>query len=151
MITNLNYPNRIIYNCLKELEINFSNQKQQNSPNNYLFLNKNFLQIYKKIYDKYENLESIDNITKISKKIDNVKDIMHENITKSLENVEKLEEIELKSSELQISAGLFRKSAKELKSKMWWKNIKIKLIIGSVIMVILGIIIAICVVMSKNK
>jgi vesicle-associated membrane protein 4 len=54
-------------------------------------------------------------------------------------------------AELQQQAGVFKRNANELKKKMWWKNIKMKLIIAAVILVILGIIIAIAVVMAKGK
>lgn len=52
---------------------------------------------------------------------------MHENINKALENQVKLESIELTSEELVQSAGIFNKTAKELRKRMWWKNVKAKL------------------------
>lgn len=55
------------------------------------------------------------------------------------------------SEELQQQAGVFKRNANELKKKMWWKNIKMKLIIGFIILAILGIIIGVAVAMSKSK
>jgi len=76
---------------------------------------------------------------------------MHENISQSMENIIKLETIQLKSEELQQQAGIFNISARELKNKMWWKNFKIKLIIFSIVAIILGVIISIIVVETKSK
>jgi hypothetical protein len=54
------------------------------------------------------------------------------------------------TEELQQQAGVFKKNANELKNKMWWKNMKMRLIIATIVLVILGIIIGIAVAMSKN-
>lgn len=152
--TKPNYPQRLIYDCLKELESYYNSKQNPNQikSNNYeLALNNNFLQIFKKLHDKYNNPESIDKLLQVTNKINQVKDVMHDNINIALENTVKLETIELKSEELQQSAGLFRVSARDLKNKMWWKNFKMKLIIFSIIAIILTIIISIAVTVSKQK
>jgi uncharacterized protein YpmB len=41
---------------------------------------------------------------------------------------------------LQQQAGVFKKNAHDLKKRMWWKNLKMKLILGGVIIVIIGVI-----------
>lgn len=151
VITNLNYPTRLICECTKELEIQFV--AKYNLVKNYkeLQFNSDFTNICKKLYDKYNNPESIDNLMKVNNKINQIKDIMHENISQSLENIVKMETIELKTEELIQSAGIFENSAKQLKNKMWWKNLKIKLIIFSIIAIILTIIISVSVVSLKQK
>ena len=155
VITKIDYPKRLVADCVKELEIQF-NSKYLTNPNSKkdfkeLQMNSQFTTICKKIYDKYNNPESIDQLLQIINKVNNVKDIMHENISQSMENLVKLETIELKSEELQKEAAIFKLSARDLKNKMWWKNIKIKLIIFSIIAIILGIIITVIVMESKAK
>lgn len=44
------------------------------------------------------------------------------------------------SEDLQQQAGVFKKNAHDLKKRMWWKNLKMKLILGGVIIVIIGVI-----------
>jgi hypothetical protein len=140
VVTNQNYPQRIIYDCMKELENHY----------NELYLNKNLSQILKKLYEKYSNPESIDKLLQVTNKINQVKDVMHDNINIALENTIKLETIELKSEELQQSAGIFRGSAREL-NKMWWKNFKMELIMFSIVAIILTIIISVAVTVSNQK
>ena len=54
--------------------------------------------------------------------------------------------------ELQQQAGVFKRNATDLKNKMWWKNMKMKLIIGFIVLAILGIIIGVIAYMvDKNK
>ena len=76
---------------------------------------------------------------------------MHDNINLALENTTKLETIELKSEELQQSAGIFKKNATDLRKKMWWKNFKMKAALFLIIAAILSIIIAVAVYVSKNN
>lgn len=153
-MTKPNYPQRLVYDCVKELETYYDskyNSNQIKSNNNELSLNNNLLQIFKKLYEKYNSPESIDKLYQVTNKINQVKDVMHENINTALENTVKLESIELKTEDLQKSAAIFRFSAKDLKNKMWWKNFKMKLIIFSIIAIILTIIISIAVTVSNQK
>jgi len=80
-----------------------------------------------------------------------VKLVMQENVDLALQNCVKLEHIEKAAEELQQQAGVFKRNANELKKKMWWKNMKMKLIIGAIVLVILGIIIAVIAVMTQKK
>lgn len=93
----------------------------------------------------------MDKLASVSKKVDSVKLVMQENVDLALQNCVKLESIEKAAEELQQQAGVFKRNANELKNKMWWKNIKMKLIIGFIILAILGIIIGVIVAMSKKK
>ena len=161
VVTKQNYPERLVSDCLKEIESSYSN-KQTNtintintintkSLNQDLSLNKNFLQIFKKLYEKYNSPESLDKLVQVTNKVNQVKNTMHDNIAIALENMIKIESIELKTEELVKSAKIFQFSSKELKNKMWWKNFKMKLLIFTIIAIILTIIISIAVVASKEK
>jgi hypothetical protein len=100
---------------------------------------------------KYDNLAEVDKLAAVQKKVESVKLVMQENVDIALQNCVKLETIEKAAEELQQQAGVFKRNANELKKKMWWKNIKMKLIIATIILVILGIIIGVAVAMSKQK
>ncbi len=90
-------------------------------------------------------------VNEVNEKLDKVKVIMNDNIDLALQNCTKLETMELKSEELLQQAGVFKKSAKDIRNKLWWKNMRSKLIIATVVFIIIGIITAIFVVYTKQK
>lgn len=90
-------------------------------------------------------------ITKTNEKIDKVKDQMHQNINILLENQVRLESVDLKSQELVQSAGIFAQTSKDLKRRIWWKNMKIKIFIGLSCIGVIAIIAGICVGLTKSK
>jgi len=99
---------------------------------------------------KYDNLAEVDKLAAVAKKVESVKLVMQENVDIALQNCVKLESIERAAEELQQQAGVFKRNANELKKKMWWKNMKLKLIIAFVILVIIAIIVAVAVTYSKT-
>lgn len=89
------------------------------------------------------------NLTKITHKVEDIKLVMHDNIEKAAQNCVKIETIGQKSEDLMKEAGVFRNNARELKNKMWWKNVKMWVIVFGIISAI--IIIIVCVVYSYNS
>jgi heme/copper-type cytochrome/quinol oxidase subunit 2 len=51
--------------------------------------------------------------------------------------------------ELQQQAGVFKKNAHDLKNKMWWKNMKLWLVIGLIVVIIIAIIVGVAVSQSQ--
>jgi hypothetical protein len=109
--------------------------------------NKNLYQICM----KYDNLSEVDKLASVTKKVDAVKLVMQDNVDMALQNCVKLESIEKQAEELQQQAGVFKRSAHDLKKKMWWQNMKMKLIIATIVIVILAIIIGVIVHMSQQN
>lgn len=138
LVTVCSYPKRVGLKCLEDMDIQFAVGKSRTID-------------LKKICTQYNRLENVDSISNVNAKVEQVKSVMHENINKALENTVKLESIELQSQELMQSAGIFSENAKELKKRMWWKNMKMKLMFGTIILVILGIIVGVSVGISKSK
>lgn len=87
------------------------------------------------------NIPKNENVQKIFTKLDEVKNVMHDNISKQLENMEKAETINSKAEELMYSSMEFNKKSKELKRKMCWKNIRMRVAIYGSLLLLLVIII----------
>ncbi|KAF4610311.1 hypothetical protein D9613_010616 [Agrocybe pediades] len=86
----------------------------------------------------------------IQAQIDDTVGIMRENITKVAERGERLDSLQDKTDTLAVSAQGFRRGANRVRKNMWWKDMKMRIIIGVAIVVILVIIIVSIVRATKN-
>lgn len=74
-----------------------------------------------------------DAITNVQQDIDNVKGIMTENIERVLERGERIDLLVDKTDRLGVGAHDFRMRSRGLKRQMWWKNIKLMVLLGVVV------------------
>jgi len=74
-----------------------------------------------------------DAITNVQKDMDNVRGIMTENIERVLERGERIDLLVDKTDRLGAGAHDFRVRSRGLKRKMWWKNVKLMVLLGVVI------------------
>ncbi|KAJ6564927.1 synaptobrevin [Mycena vulgaris] len=77
----------------------------------------------------------------IQAQIDDTVGIMRDNIMKVTERNERIDALQEKTEHLAESAQGFRHSANRVRKKMWWKDMKMRLIIGAAIAVIITIIV----------
>ncbi|KAM7443977.1 Vesicle-associated membrane protein [Porites harrisoni] len=85
---------------------------------------------------------SADNLTKVQGELDELRGIMVKNIDTIAQRGERLELLIDKAEDLNTSSLTFKKSSKGLARAMWWKNVKITIILVIVIIVILYFIIS---------
>lgn len=74
-----------------------------------------------------------DALTNVQQDIDSVKGIMTENIERVLERGERIDLLVDKTDRLGAGAQDFRVRSRGLKRKMWWKNMKLMVLLGVVI------------------
>ncbi|KAJ3011595.1 UNVERIFIED_CONTAM: Vesicle-associated membrane protein 4, partial [Siphonaria sp. JEL0065] len=77
----------------------------------------------------------------IQDQVDSVINVMNNNLEKVVNRGENLNEMQTKAEGLQNEALLFKNNAREVRKKMWWKDVKMQLILAAIIAVILIIII----------
>ncbi|KDQ52212.1 hypothetical protein JAAARDRAFT_40330 [Jaapia argillacea MUCL 33604] len=77
----------------------------------------------------------------IQQQIDDTVGIMRENITKVAERGERLDSLQDKTDNLAVSAQGFRRGANRVRKNMWWKDMKMRIIIGIAIAIIIVIIV----------
>ncbi|KAG2351657.1 synaptobrevin-domain-containing protein [Suillus spraguei] len=85
----------------------------------------------------------------IQQQIDDTVGIMRENITKVAERGERLDSLQDKTAKvklfpqttLAVSAQGFRRGANRVRKNMWWKDMKMRIIIGVAIAIIIIIIV----------
>lgn len=86
----------------------------------------------------------------IQQQIDETVGIMRDNINRVAERGERLDALQDKTENLSVSAQGFRRGANKVRKQMWWKDMKMRIIICAAIAVILVLII-VPVVVTKNN
>ncbi|XP_076921700.1 vesicle-associated membrane protein 721-like isoform X2 [Bidens hawaiensis] len=84
--------------------------------------------------------EEVSKLSKVKAQVSEVKGVMMENIEKVLDRGEKIELLVDKTETLHSQAQGFRTQGTQLRRKMWFKNMKIKLIVLAIIIALILII-----------
>merc|ERR1711973_249472 len=87
------------------------------------------------------NTSDDDRLAQTQKQVDQVVDIMKNNVEKVLERDSRLSDLDTRADALQMESQQFETSARAIKRKMWWQNIKMMIIIGIVVVVIIAVIV----------
>lgn len=143
MSTAPTYPQRVAMRALTEALSEFTSAagSRTKSAKKENALSDTVRGVFFKVCEQWDNLSQVDAIEAVQAKVEAVKLQMQDNLQVALENCVKLEQIEQDAEELHASAGIFKAQANSLKKKMWWKNLKMKLLIACIVLVILGVII----------
>ncbi|WWC85521.1 uncharacterized protein L201_000385 [Kwoniella dendrophila CBS 6074] len=80
-------------------------------------------------------------IAAIQQQVNDTVGIMHENIQRVAERGERLDALQDKTDTLAVSAQGFRRGANRVRKQMWWKDMKMRIIIGVGIAVLIIIIV----------
>ncbi|KAJ2838714.1 Vesicle membrane receptor protein (v-SNARE) [Coemansia erecta] len=86
----------------------------------------------------------------VQNQIDDVVNIMQENIDSVMQRGENLDNVGQKTDRLRDEAQVFQRSAVRVRKKMWWNNMKWKIIIA-VCLIIIILVIVLSVVLSKKN
>jgi vesicle-associated membrane protein 7 len=105
-------------------------------------MNTDFSRVLQNQMDFYSNNPGADRINRVRGEIDEVKSVMVHNIEKVLERGERIELLVDKTESLNQNAFKFKKASTQLKRAMWWKNIKIMIILIFVVAVVVYFIVA---------
>eukprot|EP00161_Ancyromonas_sigmoides_P025470 TRINITY_DN8531_c0_g3_i1.p2 TRINITY_DN8531_c0_g3~~TRINITY_DN8531_c0_g3_i1.p2 ORF type:complete len:258 (-),score=67.48 TRINITY_DN8531_c0_g3_i1:165-938(-) len=104
-------------------------------------MNEDFSRTLERRMEYYNTSPDADRITAVRGQIDEVKSVMVQNIEKVLERGEKIELLVDKTENLNAQAFQFKKKATNLKRAMWWKNMKLSLLIGLIVCLVIFIIV----------
>jgi type II secretory pathway component PulF len=100
-------------------------------------LSKKAKKVLEEACKKYEDLTKVDKTSKVLGQVDAVKGTMQDNIANMLKNTEKADSLAEKSDQLNEQASVFKKRSTDLKKQMQWKNLKMTLLLGGLVLVIL--------------
>lgn len=104
-------------------------------------LNKEFGPVIKE-HMQYviEHAEEIEKLLKVKAQVSEVKSIMLENLDKAFERAEKLDDLADKTENLRSQAQDFKKQGTQIRRKMWFQNMKIKLVVLSILLLLVLIV-----------
>ncbi|XP_033210638.1 vesicle-associated membrane protein 7 [Belonocnema kinseyi] len=88
----------------------------------------------------YSESKDIDTISRVHGELDELKDIMVKNIDNLAMRGERLELLVNKTENLSASSVTFRKTSRNLARSLFWKNVKVYVIIASIIIVVIYVI-----------
>mmetsp|Transcript_19649 Transcript_19649/g.59428 ORF Transcript_19649/g.59428 Transcript_19649/m.59428 type:complete len:220 (+) Transcript_19649:184-843(+) len=84
--------------------------------------------------------EELTKVASVQKKVADVQNIMMKNIENVLERGEKIELLVDKTDNLRFQADKFHKTGKQLRSKMWWQNMRMKIVVVIAVLVLILVI-----------
>ena len=82
------------------------------------------------------NPDQISKVTRVQQQVSEVKEIMMDNIEKVLDRGEKIELLVDKTENLRFQADNFHRTGRALRRRMWWQNLKMKLVFASFVLIV---------------
>lgn len=121
------YPERLGYGYIAEL------RKSLSEISNYYSMTpaevaKNFDPTFQKLSAKYNDPKSFDSLSSVTSKVDLATKKMEDNIKSALSNQQDLTNVQSKTELLLAEAKDFNDNADELRKVMYWRNMKLKMI-----------------------
>lgn len=123
------YPERLGYAFINEIRKSVSD-----IPNYYGMTAKEMDSAYRTEFDnlskKYNDPNSIDKLSSVNSKVDLATSKMQDNLKQALENQQDMTNVKTKSEGLLNMAKDYNDNADELRKIMYWRNMKLKMIMG---------------------
>jgi len=82
------------------------------------------------------DFEGGDKVAQVMAEVDNVKGVMSENINSAMSNLSSAEELQSATEDMKAQSSMFNKQAKTAKKQMWLKNMKLNIMIGSIVVLV---------------
>lgn len=136
-MSDLSFERRIAFRFLEDIKGRFLSAYGEHAKTALAYAMKDFAQVLNTQMDFYSNNPAADQLRRVRNEIDEVRGVMESNIDKILERQEKIELLVVKTDNLNQSAQNFRKRSARLKNAMWWKNIKLWIILAVVVLVVI--------------
>ncbi|KAL7438991.1 hypothetical protein ACHAXM_006501 [Skeletonema potamos] len=151
IVTGLKYPSRTAIAMLTELYTPYSEQfslQAKSATTNSL--TKKSKQLLSTVCKKYDDSSKVDKASALNVKVQAVQATMQDNIAAMLKNTEQAESLAERSNQLNEQANVFQKKSKDLRKQMRCKNIKMTIILVTLVVGVLVIILVPLIVRAKN-
>ncbi|XP_022935768.1 vesicle-associated membrane protein 711-like [Cucurbita moschata] len=105
-------------------------------------MNDEFSRVLSQQMEYYSNDPSADRINRLKGEMSQVRNVMIENIDKVLERGDRLELLVDKTTNMQGNTMRFRKQSRRFRNTVWWKNVKLMLMLIVLLLVIAYLVLA---------
>ncbi|XP_037824675.1 vesicle-associated membrane protein 7 [Lucilia sericata] len=105
-------------------------------------MNTEFSKVLAQQMTFFSQSNEVDAISRVHGQIDELKDIMVKNIDNLRDRGEKLELLVNKTENLSNNSVAFRKASRNLARQMFWKNVRLYVIVGLIIIFVLYVIVS---------
>jgi len=142
ILVNNQYPERYAFELIaKIMEENIPTMINDETGE----LNPSGRQALKELVNKYQDIKNINKIAEIQSNVDSLKVDMKKNITKMVESVDNVNELQNKSEQLKLETDDYKKNSVEIRKITWWQNCKLWVIIIGIVLLLILIIVLIVV------
>jgi vesicle-associated membrane protein 7 len=122
---------------LNEIKRRFKSSYGEATDNAIAYaMNSEFARVLANEMKHYSDSHDVDTISRVHGELDELKNIMVKNIDNVAMRGERLELLVNKAESLNSGSVTFRKTSRNLARSMFWKNVKLYVIIGVIITVI---------------
>jgi len=141
-MTDREFPRMTAFQFLEEIKTRFLATYGDRGKTAIAFaFNADFQRVLQQEMDRF-NSSKDDKVARVRDELTQVKDVMIKNIDKVLERGEKIELLVDKTEMLDQHAFKFKKQSTKLKRSMWWKNIKLLVLLAIILTLIIYAILA---------
>ncbi|XP_023534904.1 vesicle-associated membrane protein 711-like [Cucurbita pepo subsp. pepo] len=105
-------------------------------------MNDEFSRVLSQQMEYYSNDPNADRINRLKGEMSQVRNVMIENIDKVLERGDRLELLVDKTTNMQGNTMRFRKQSRRFRNAVWWKNVKLMLMLMVLLLVIAYLVLA---------
>lgn len=143
IICSREYDQRVAFKFLEELKRDFLSRFSGDIDSaRHSSLSRSANEAFQSLCQRYNNVENVDKVASVAMQVDEVKGVMQDNIQSVLRNQENIETLLDQTDTMKNEATGFQRSANRAKEKMWWKNVKLQIVIIVIVIVIIGAVIA---------
>jgi len=140
-IADDSFGKRIPFAFLNDIRKRWKNTYGDNGKKSVEFaMQSEFSRVLKQQMDYFSNDANSDRIREVQMKVGEVKDTVVSNIEKLLERGQKIELLLEKSDQLNTQSFVMKKKSEKVKMVMWWKNMKITLIIVAIVIILIFVV-----------
>lgn len=98
-----------------------------------------------------ETTIDMDKTKRIQGQLDEVTGIMNQNIDAAQKRGADLDQMQDQMADLEQGANQFNKNSAQVKKNLWYKNMKMTIMITIIVLVIIAVIVAVIIMQSKDK